>query len=520
MAANDILGDQLRKMLIDRLPDIISSLRTVDPMGTGFVNKYDFRKALYVDAILGYDDVMTTVKDAPTSNGKIAYNVWVDTLPFGSPHRAHLFNDTPNEDSEKDIIAEIQQMVTNNFSNLLDAFRSFDAEHRGYITIYDFRRCIYLYLGISKEHTDMMFRSIGYAENGFINYLGWLNGIDTNAIDLTRYYKAVNPALDDFSGKEVMEPRLAALRHKMLSEPNIQMRGSASPAIMELDRFRHRLRETEEIRARLSLKNHVSDVRRSELEGELRQTDLVLQDREYARRLANRAEENEAMQLHSQLHSQLMALSNTPPVPPEAEAKSAECSHFANHLKHIEQHLEYLNKEKMELDHKAHVDRMNRLHTHPHLPGSHAHALYSGGVTALPPRSWLDEAPVTRQCLMTTVPLEKLEPQTKVDILNELKVLKKMNPAETIATLQRLQIPSSEKLQLYRDLDLESVPGIHPSGMLAHAKAGLPLHPREAEAQLMEQVRASHASDVDKVQLIRDLPLSPSKKIELLSELK
>merc|ERR1711966_383640 len=105
---------------------------------------------------------------------------------------------------------------------------------------------------------------------------------------------------------------------------------------MELDRFRHRLRETEEIRARLSLKNHVSDVRRSELEGELRQTDLVLQDREYARRLANRAGENEAMQLHSQLHSQLMALSNTPPVPPEAEAKSAECSHFANHLKHIE----------------------------------------------------------------------------------------------------------------------------------------------------------------------------------------
>lgn len=101
---------------------------------------------------------------------------------------------------------------------------------------------------------------------------------------------------------------------------------------------------------------------------------------------------------------------------------------------------------------------------------------------------------------------------------------------------------STEKLELFRHLDLEvlsvehstqivdthrsaavlqAVEGVHPAGMLAHAKAGLPIHPREAptcpvvqpcssvikiharslqaEAKLVESIRASHANDASKV---------------------
>ena len=44
-----------------------------------------------------------------------------------------------------------------------------------------------------------------------------------------------------------------------------------------MDRFKHRLRETEEMKCRMTMKSHVADVRRNELENELRTADMVLQ---------------------------------------------------------------------------------------------------------------------------------------------------------------------------------------------------------------------------------------------------
>ena len=65
----------------------------------------------------------------------------------------------------------------------------------------------------------------------------------------------------------------------------------------------------------------------------------------------------------------------------------------------------------------------------------------------------------------------------------------------------------------------EAVAGAHPDGMLAHAKAGLPVHSGDAEASLVESIRASPATDFDKVTLIRDMPLSPQRKLDLLREM-
>jgi hypothetical protein len=391
----------------------------------------------------------------------------------------------------------------------------------GFVTVYDFRRTVYLYLGISMAHADLLFRSIGYAENGFIDYLTWLRNIDGGSCtDLSQHYQAkVRDAID---GKgEANEPRIAALRRQLLSESAIQKRGSHSPKLLEMDRFKHRLRETEEMKTRLTLKNHVADVRRAELETELRAADLVLQDREYTRRLANRAEESEAMAAHSALHQQFAAAMEAPPDSPAAVSRDA----MQRDMRMLESHLNELNMEKSHLDHRAHDDRMRRLQTmphvaYPHVAGSHAHALYAGGIAALPPHSWLEASPVTRELLVTYVPALKLDEPKMAALKSELESLKKMNPAETIATLQRLNITSTEKLQLFRDLNLEAIEGVHPGGMLAHAKAGLPIHPSEAEAQLVEQIRASPAADLEKVMMIRDLPLAPSKKIELLAELK
>jgi len=511
-------------MLLDRAPFIAQAFRAADPAGAGFVSVYDFRQALYVDAVLDYDTVMKVSKEAPTSGGHIAYNVWLESLahPQFQPQRGNQ----ATEETEKELNSDVRDLVNKNITTLLEALRTFDNDNSGYVTVYDFRRTVYLYLGISQGHADLLFRSIGYAENGFINYLMWLRNIEgPECADLAPYFQASNPllrsAVELGPDAEVMQPRLDALRNSLLHERARQKRGSSNPKLVEMDRFKHRLRETEEMKCRMTMKSHVADVRRNELENELRTADMVLQDREYSRRVANRTEESEAMAAHSALYQQVHVVNAAPPVPETAVAQDG----IRREMGAIEERLGELNSEKLYMDQCAHDHRLRRLHSShhamqlPYLAGSDSHALYAGGVAALPPRSWLDASPMTRELLMTKVPAVQLAEPNLLELQTELEQLKKLNPAETIATLQRLNITSSEKLRLYRHLDLEQIDGVHPGGMLAHAKAGLPIHPREAEAQLVEQIRDSHAPDIDKVLLIRDMPLSPSKKIELLSEL-
>lgn len=511
-------------MLLERAPFIAQALRAADPSGAGFVSVYDFRQALYVDAAIDYDTVMKVGKEAPTSGGHIAYNVWLDTLstPQNQPQRGNQ----ASEETEKELNSDVRDLVKKNITALLEALRTFDADNSGYVTVYDFRRTVYLYLGISQGHADLLFRSIGYAENGFINYLMWMQNVESpECADLAPYFQASNPllrsAVELGPDAEVMQPRLDALRSSLLHERARQKRGSGNPKLVEMDRFKHRLRETEEMKCRMTMKSHVADVRRSELETELRTVDLVLQDREYARRVANRTEEGEAMAAHTALRQQVHVVSTAPPVPENVAQQQGIRAEMGS----IEERLNELNYEKQYMDHRAHDHQLRHLHTShhamqlPYLSGSDAHALYAGGAAALPPRSWLNASPMTRELLMTKIPAVQLEEGKMGELQTELEQLKKLNPAETIATLQRLNITSSEKLRLFRNLDLEAIGRVHPGGMLAHAKAGLPIHPREAEAQLVEQIRESHAPDIDKVLLIRDMPLSPSKKIELLSEL-
>jgi hypothetical protein len=59
---NDYLGEELRLSLIDRLPEIRTAFAKADPSNTGFISKYDFRQALYVDAGVSYADLMKIVK--------------------------------------------------------------------------------------------------------------------------------------------------------------------------------------------------------------------------------------------------------------------------------------------------------------------------------------------------------------------------------------------------------------------------------------------------------------------------
>merc|ERR1711871_252632 len=117
---------------------------------------------------------MKVSKDAPTTHGKIAYKVWAEHLHHPShSHRQHLFNE-PDPEKEKEMEGDMKHMVLTHYQGLMEAFRNFDSDQSGFVTVYDFRRTVYLHLGVTMAHADHLFKSIGYAENGFIDYNSWM----------------------------------------------------------------------------------------------------------------------------------------------------------------------------------------------------------------------------------------------------------------------------------------------------------------------------------------------------------
>jgi len=150
-----------------------------------------------------------------------------------------MFDET-NPEKEKEMEGDMKHMVGTHYQGLMEAFRNFDADQSGYVSVYDFRRTAYLHLGVTMAHADHLFKSIGYAENGFINYLSWmakcvqLDTTEESVCDLSMHYQAGNPSLDPaLMGEQIeaLQPRIKSMRTQLLSEPAIQKRGEVIPFI-------------------------------------------------------------------------------------------------------------------------------------------------------------------------------------------------------------------------------------------------------------------------------------------------
>ena len=93
------------------------------------------------------------------------------------------------------------------------------------------------------SQADLLFRSIGYAEHGFVDYQSWLakctdtETTNTTAMDISPHYQAGNPMLDPAmcgDDRAVLQPRLTSIREQLLREPAVEKRGSDSPKALEL----------------------------------------------------------------------------------------------------------------------------------------------------------------------------------------------------------------------------------------------------------------------------------------------
>merc|ERR1712100_531661 len=73
-----------------------------------------------------------------------------------------------------DLLRELQWQIKNKFDDLHSAFRTFDNNGDGLVSLYEFKRALYLHLGVLPSHMDALFRYIDHNDSGYINYDEWL----------------------------------------------------------------------------------------------------------------------------------------------------------------------------------------------------------------------------------------------------------------------------------------------------------------------------------------------------------
>jgi len=174
---------QTAAIILDKIDEVRRAFRSVDPRGTGLVAEKDFKKVLYIEAGVAYNDVSIILATAPAKGGFVGYDTWlVDFLNKHQPMDSSFRTQKPADAHPAQEIEEIKRVITENTSNLLTALRMLDYEDTGFIAIQDFRGAMYLKCGLTSEQVDSLVCGV---HEGQINYPEWLAFFTTNPICTT-----------------------------------------------------------------------------------------------------------------------------------------------------------------------------------------------------------------------------------------------------------------------------------------------------------------------------------------------
>lgn len=158
---------------MDHMGRLEVAFRDLDPEGRGYISHLDFRKALYIHCGLPYSAVGNLMGDVPSAGGMVDYTKWVTQFMANSRKTAGLTREYVRTHDE--LLSEMQKAIRAKFSDIQGAFRTFDTNGDGLISLYEFKRALYLHLGVLPSHMDALFRYIDTNDSGYINYDEWLN---------------------------------------------------------------------------------------------------------------------------------------------------------------------------------------------------------------------------------------------------------------------------------------------------------------------------------------------------------
>jgi len=213
------IGAQTAAIILDKIDQVRRGFRSLDPRGTGLVSEKDFRKVLYIEGGIPYNDVSIILATAPAKGGFVGYDAWTnefltENIPDGSDGKEYEKSSfrvqRPGDAHHGQEIEEIKRVIIENATHLLTTLRLSDYEDTGFISMQDFRGSLYLKCGLNAEQVDSL--TCGVKE-GQINYPDWIAFFTTNPImtttDISQFIRYGGASSTGLRAPELLQNRFS-----------------------------------------------------------------------------------------------------------------------------------------------------------------------------------------------------------------------------------------------------------------------------------------------------------------------
>jgi len=280
------LAEEVRTMVLDRIREIRQGCLVIDPRATGLISVSDFRKVVYFDGGLPYTAVTAVMSSIPAVDGYIHYDLWIHgflnaTVPQSQQH--HVPAPLPTElrygPPPADVplmVDELRHIVVGNFDKIMRIFVTGDAQGTGLLPMPNFKQALYLDLGISPTHLDVIFNSIGCADSGFMDYAEWTRFVAAtpmpSATDFRMFYRpsTIEPGMAAPPGG--VHPEMMAEEAKqqgilaatVQQEQQMAVREEHIAAEQERERLAHSIAGVDAHIRDLAIERHMLDARVAE----------------------------------------------------------------------------------------------------------------------------------------------------------------------------------------------------------------------------------------------------------------
>jgi Ca2+-binding EF-hand superfamily protein len=173
------MGTQLRHLIVQNLSKLRKAFRVADPKGTGYLSEGQFRSAIY--HTVGLPVSMLNIKETScysVESGRVEYERWLRSF-LGTVHQ-----DSYHEAADATVFDHLHKLVVSNYAVVITKMKAYDvdptdqegmlvngvARRDGFIEDELFKQILMHEAGVSHEELLLLFRNVPTHYQGEVQY--------------------------------------------------------------------------------------------------------------------------------------------------------------------------------------------------------------------------------------------------------------------------------------------------------------------------------------------------------------